>query len=656
MKNFMKNLRSKLFISFAAILIIPSICIGLLAYSSAKTAVEKEMLDSSDGKLELLNSSIDSSIDPKINDVNSFAKSITSNLYKGTSSPELREKLAQYAMLHPEATSIFVGTEKEGLFIQEPAVTMDPDYDPRERPWYQDAMKKKGEAVISPPYQAAGTEDMVVTVSQAISDGSGVVAVSINLTHLQKIVGDVKIGHEGYAILLDSQKIYIAHPTLEPGTKDEQPFADKLYEKEKGQFEYQFEGKAKKMNFTTNNLTGWKIGGTMYSSEISESASPILIRTLIVIAIAVLVGVLVVYFIIKSIIKPLIELKEKAITVSKGDLTEHIDVKTNDEIGQLGEAFNDMQESLRSLITQVEYSAQQVAASSEELTASAEQTSAATEQVAESIQGVAVSVEQQTSGLNRNSQALNEISTGVSKIAESAASVSELSQHTSLQAEEGGKAVANTRDQMNSIHKSVNESNTMIQTLNDRAKEIGSILDVITGIAEQTNLLALNAAIEAARAGENGKGFAVVADEVRKLAEQSQTSAKEIFDLIKEIQTSTKSSVQIMARVSDDVQDGLKVSNNAIEKFNEIIHSVKEITPQMEEVSATAQQMSAGVQEVTATANEIASIAQGNAESSEQVAASTQEQLASMEEITTSAKMLSSMAGELQGLIEKFKY
>ncbi|MFJ8259233.1 methyl-accepting chemotaxis protein [Peribacillus asahii] len=652
----MKNLRSKLIISFAFILIIPSISIGLLAYSSAKTAVEKEMMDSSDGKLALLNSTINNTIKPKINDINYFSENITSNMYKGIRSPELRQKFAQYAILHPEATSIFVGTEKDGLFIQEPAVSMDLDYDPRERPWYQDAMKNKGEVLISPPYQAAGTNDMVVTVSKAISDGSGVIAVSVNLKHLQKLANEVKIGHEGYTFLLDKQKTYIVHPTIKPGTKAEQVFVDKLYEKKTGQFEYQFNGREEKMNFTTNEVTGWKIGGTMYVSEISDSASPIFNRTLLVIVVAIILGALVVFFIIKSIIKPIKILKEKAITVSRGDLRERIDVQTTDEIGQLGQAFNDMQESLRTLIKQVEFSAEQVASSSEQLTANSEQTSVATELVAESIQEVAGSAERQTSGIDRNAQALTEISIGVSKIAESSASVLELSQHTSIQAEEGGKAVVNTRDQMNSIHESVVESDNMIQSLNERSQQIGAILDVITEIANQTNLLALNAAIEAARAGEQGKGFAVVAEEVRKLAEQSQRSVQQIFELIQGIQSDTESSVHIMKRVSDQVQDGVKVSDDAIGKFDQILQSVKKITPQMEEVSATAQQMSAGVQEVTATANEMAVIAKGNAETSEEVAASTEEQLASMEEISASAKMLSSMAEELKELITKFKY
>ena len=241
-------------------------------------------------------------------------------------------------------------------------------------------------------------------------------------------------------------------------------------------------------------------------------------------------------------------------------------------------------------------------------------------------------------------------------IADISSAVTDLSQHATLQANEGGQVVQETKNQMQSIHSSVTDSNTKIQTLHERSQQITSILDVITSIADQTNLLALNAAIEAARAGEHGKGFAVVADEVRKLAEQSQESAKQIFELIRGIQTETEQSVNIMAKVSDDVQNGLRVTDEAIAKFQVIMTSMNEITPRMEEVSSASEQMSASVQEVTAVTEDLAFSAKGNAAASEDVAASTEEQLASMEEINASAQALAHMADELKQLVSQFKY
>ncbi|MBA9025952.1 methyl-accepting chemotaxis protein [Peribacillus huizhouensis] len=655
MRNFFRNFKTRLFFFFAVILIIPALVVGSLAYLSASEAIEEEIMNSAAENINLLDSIIDSSINPKIHDVTSFSESVTSSLFQGEDSPKLREQFAQYLTLHPEVLSIYIGAN-DGLLIQEPRVVLDSDFDLRGRDWYKNAIERKGEIFITEPYVDVATKDHVVTIAKELKDGSGVVAIDIKITYLQKLTNEVKVGKDGYAFLLDRNKHYIAHPTKESGSEAKESFFDTMYKNEKGTFEYQFDGQVKQMAFTTNKVTGWKLGGTMLVSEVDESASPIFKSTLTVLIIAIIIGAVVVYFVVQSIIKPIKKLKESVITVSKGDLTEQIEIKSNDEIGQLGDAFNDMQESLRTLIQKVELSSEQLAASAEELTANAEQTGVATEQVAVSIQEVASSTEKQTSGVDRNAESLNELTQGIANIAESSSNVAELSLQTTMQAEEGGKAVQNTKEQMNSIHQSVTESNEMIQSLYERSQEISSILDVITEIADQTNLLSLNAAIESARAGEHGKGFAVVADEVKKLANQSQSSAKQISDLIQDIQMDTLDSVHKMALVTNDVRNGLTISDEAFEKFEVILNSMKEITPHMEEVSATAEQMSAGVQEVSSIANELAFLAKGNAATSEEVAASTEEQLASMEEISASARSLSQMAEELKELIAVFKY
>ena len=650
-----RSLKMKLIITFSVILIIPPIVIGTLGYFTAKDAVEHEMLGGFEGTINLLNSTIDGTIQPKIHDIEIFSEMITSALYEGDRSPEIRKQLDTYIKLHPEGQSIFVGTDT-GILIQEPRVVTDPDFDPREREWYKAAVENKGETVVSEPFTTAGSDELVVSVSRTMKDGSGVIAVNIKLSYIQELVSQVKIGDEGYAVLLDKSRKYISHPINEAGSEAQGAFHDIIYEQEKGSMDFIFNDEARVLAFATNDLTGWKIAGSVISEEVKEAAAPILKNTLLVIGLAIILGAVVIFFIIRSIILPLNELKEKAVTISQGDLTEQIHVKSNDAIGQLGHAFNDMQESLRELVHKVEDSAEQVASSAEELSASAVETSVATGQVAVSIQEVASNADKQKVGVDHTAKALEEVSEGAMRIANNSTLVSELSRHTMLQAEEGGMAVRDTVNQMESINQSVMESNTTIQSLYESSKEVSSILNVITGIADQTNLLALNAAIEAARAGEHGKGFAVVADEVRKLAEQSQTSAQEIHKIVSRIQKETESTVQMMVRVTDDVQVGVKVSNEAIEKFSQIIEGSKEITPQMEDVSATVQEMSAAIQEIMAIANDVVIAAQGNAATSEQVAASAEEQLAAMEEISESADGLSSMAEELKDAISKFRY
>lgn len=649
------NLRAKLYTAFAIILLIPTIAVGLLSYNSAKNELENSLLKSAEENVKLLSSNIDNTLSPKVHDAGFFSDLLTADMFtEGDDNSQGVQKLTQYIGLHPEAQSIYIGTT-DGRMISYPKTDLPKDYDPRERPWYQAGMDSN-DVVVTSPYKDSSTGDMVVTVTKKLKDGSGVLAIDINIKRLADTASNVNIGEDGYALLLDAQQLFIVNPKGEAGAKAEQSYYKELYKANSGIINYTADGSESVMYYTTNKLTGWKIAGTMYSSETEEAASPILNTTFLVIAVAVVIGAAIVMVIVRSIVIRVRALQKTAQKISSGDLTEDIKTNSNDEIGKLALSFIDMQTSLRSLLGTVEHNAVQVAASAEQLNASAVQTSEATEQVAEAIQEVASSAEKQTSGMEENILALNRISAGTASISESTTAVSDLTRETTEKAETGGRSVKLTVDQMNLIHASVLDSNAVIHSLYDRSKEIGTILNVITAISEQTNLLALNAAIEAARAGESGKGFAVVAEEVRKLAEQSQSSASQISDLIKAIQQDTESTVQKMATVVENVQSGLSVSEDAIEKFGDILSSMKEISPKMADVSNTIKEMLVVVKEVEETAYDVSDIAKSNAASSEEVAASTEEQLAAMEEISSSSHTLSVMADELHDIIKKYKY
>ncbi|KJD45878.1 methyl-accepting chemotaxis protein [Paenibacillus terrae] len=649
------NFKTKLMVAFIAFLIIPSMIVGALSFVSARQEILNQIEDSAEQVITRTNFIIDSAISPKVHDAEYFAERLKGNLVETEEqAANLEELFKQYIALHPETESIYYGT-KGGKFTTYPQKELPDNYDPRVRSWYEQSIKEQAKTAISAPYLSASSKQMTVTVSRATTDGSGVIGIDLKISGIKETLNNIKVGREGYAILLDSKRTYIVHPTKAPGTK----IADiesPMYESDAGEYEYRYEGQSKYMNYATNKLTGWKIGGTLYLSEVDEAAQPILISTLLTVVGCLVVGIIIVYFLIRSIIKPILKLKEQAVNVSAGDLTQDIQVKSEDEIGQLGLAFRNMQDNLRSVIQNVGESADHVARSSNELTVSAEQTSAASEQVSQAVQEIASGAEKQTTGLENNSVALDEIAQGVTQIAERSISVADLARRSSLQAEEGRKSVEQTGEQMNSIHHSVEQSNRMIQALQARSLEIGEITKVIGEISNQTNLLALNAAIEAARAGDHGKGFAIVADEVRKLAEQSQESATQIATLIAEIQHETETTVQTMNRVTTEVQNGLQISKETIVKLGDAMEGIRETTPQVEEVAAIAQQISASVQEIAATANELATIATGNAATSEEVAASSQEQLASMEEISASAQLLSTMAAELKSMISRFKY
>ncbi|HWL24079.1 MAG TPA: methyl-accepting chemotaxis protein [Ureibacillus sp.] len=657
------SMKSKLWVSFLLLLIIPLVFVGLFSFNVAKNVVEKDLMKTANNSIDSLDEIITKFLEPKLKEVDYLSQTMDSTkvaVVKNSNigvSEDISNQLNLFKEVHDELQLVYIGTEK-GVYINAPASSKNPDdYDPRTREWYKKAMEHKGQAVISAPYTSLATGSLVVTVAKTTKDGNGVVAFNVGLDEISKIASEIIIGRTGYTYILDENHNIIYHPEMEGGTEapDEIQYK-KVYDNESGSFSYLFEGKEEKeLFFTTNPLTGWKLAGTMYSKEINEEASPILINTLIIMVVSIIIGSILIIFIIRSLTRPIQLLVKSSNKIANGDFTENIDVKNNDEIGKLGNSFNAMVGTLSGIIKTLKQTVEHLASSSEQLSASATQTAHATEQVSTAIQEIASGVEQTNEHLEENEKSLSKVLDGISGISEKSKQVTELARESSKEAESGRQAIEENLNQMKYIQESVGKSNDVIQTLSTRSNEIGEILDVINSIAGQTNLLALNAAIEAARAGEHGKGFAVVAEEVRKLAEQSQSSTHLIGEIIGSIQKDTEISTKMMEEVLENANKGVVVTEHTTKRFIKIIENSYSITPHIEEITHTMEQIYSLVEEVVLKANVITGLSQENAASSEEVAASTEEQLASMEEINSSARSLTTLADELKGHIDKFK-
>ncbi|MGE7778527.1 methyl-accepting chemotaxis protein [Peribacillus sp. NPDC097264] len=399
--------------------------------------------------------------------------------------------------------------------------------------------------------------------------------------------------------------------------------------------------------------------GVLYvgvSQEIVDSTLSSFFKIFIIVltGIIVLSGILTIWF-TQRLKKRLTNVSHVLELAGKGDFRSVLKDNGTDEISVLSNHFNLMSNNLKIMIQKVLRTSELVASSSEQLTAGTEQTSKATEQITESIQEVASGAESQTISIEETGEAMEEVSQGIQTMANNSAEIALAGSHASEKAYDGEGFVNKTVNQMKAIHTSVHESGEVIKLLGKRSKEIGDITKAITEIANQTNLLALNAAIEAARAGEQGKGFAVVADEVRKLAEQSQKSAIQISELIIEIQGDMERSNFSINQVKTDVNEGLEIVRQTEESFSDIRLALDKSGKLVQQMAFISEIISAGAHEVSLTVADITNISKETSMHSQNVASATEEQLAFMQEITSSANALTTMAGNLQELVDQFK-
>ncbi|KYZ76791.1 chemotaxis protein [Anaerosporomusa subterranea] len=554
-----------------------------------------------------------------------------------------------------------------------------------ERDYFKKVIATK-KLVVSDPLVSKATGKLAVVLAVPVMNNgqlSGVLIGTFSMERLSAAIAELKFLDTGYGQLADDGGTIIAHPDsselvgklnlrekkinaelkLQQSELDDRLINLFKAAAESGKQmlgEYAFvDGITRIAVVTPVDLPGgqrWVMTVAAPKAEATQETDTLARTMLILCIVALLITVVAIVIIAKRFAKPITVIRDECLLLAQGDLRERVaEVTSEDEIGQLAKGFRDMRTNLRELVAKVNNQSEQLAASSEELTASAEQSAMAANQVAVSISEVATGADKQVHAIDETTAVVEQLSAGIQQVAANTNLAAGKSTQAAETAKAGGNSVEKAVSQMTQIEQTVNNSAQVVAKLGERSKEIGQIVDTISGIAGQTNLLALNAAIEAARAGEQGRGFAVVAEEVRKLAEQSQDAAKQIATLIGEIQGDTDQAVVAMSAGTREVKVGTEVVTTAGHAFSEIAVLVTEVSGQVKEISAAIQQMASGSQQIVSSVKEIDELSKNAAGEAQTVSAATEEQSASMEEIASSSQSLAHLAQELQEAVSKFR-
>ncbi|EEX91933.1 methyl-accepting chemotaxis protein [Vibrio orientalis CIP 102891 = ATCC 33934] len=343
----------------------------------------------------------------------------------------------------------------------------------------------------------------------------------------------------------------------------------------------------------------------------------------------VILGLATIAFAASRLVKPIREVAARLedIASGEGDLTQRLEIKSQDEIGQLSLGFNKFLDKLQSIISDVVDTTLQIGTTTQQSRVAAQQTRSSSDAQFKEVDLVATASEEMTQT--------------ASLVVQNAEVAVKAAEKANEFAANGQNVIEQSQTEMIRLVDRMTAAVPVVEELASNNANITEILSVIEGISEQTNLLALNAAIEAARAGEQGRGFAVVADEVRNLASRTQESVGEIRQVIENVQNGTRDVVQAIQDGNDLANDSATQVQNAAAELSQIFEAIASINDMNSQIVKAAEEQQSVSAEVNQNVSNIRDL-------SAQILTQAEE-----------SEMVSSQIGELsskqQSLVEQFK-
>lgn len=535
--------------------------------------------------------------------------------------------------------------------------------------WYTLGKVTNEKVVWTSPYYDPVTDVSMLTCTTPFYDSNnkfiGVSTADINLTTLQNNIKNMKVGNNGRAFLIDKDGLYIADADeskiMKTNIKDDEnsTLADlgkKILSEKSGQGTFSDDYGIEKVYYKTIDETNWTIAISIPESEIYLEVSSLMNKIGVIILISILLVVIVIVLFANYIGKILKKVNNFAMKMANGDLTDQLDIESNDEFGQMSNHLNKMSKSIHSIIESVIENAENISASSEELSATVEELSAKTITINEAVNTIASSMQESSATTEEISASIQEVDSSInilsSKSMDGSNNASKAKDRASVAKEISKKAKKTTKDlyiQKESNMNNLIKESSVIDTIRVMAETISSI-------SEQTNLLALNAAIEAARAGEQGKGFAVVAEEVRKLAEQSSSAVVEIQNTIESVK-------QVFIKSIDTGNDLLKFINIDIMKNyeeyeqtgNQYYNDSDFVSNMSDEIAAMSEEITATVGQVTEAIQNMAESSQESTENADTIKENMNETTKAIEQVAQTAQSQAELAQKLTEIIQQFK-
>ncbi len=356
-----------------------------------------------------------------------------------------------------------------------------------------------------------------------------------------------------------------------------------------------------------------------------------------------------------SILGPFTSINDIVNAMALGDLTKRMSGDYRGDILLLANNLNKALDNLTLLLHDIARQVETVGRSTELMLQSSNEMNTTTDEIAAAISEVSTGAATQVKKVDESSAMIELIQRLNEQVNEQAKAIYQQASNGVKKSENGRQVIEIVGKNMESIRTYSNSSNSSIEILMAKVKEISSILSVIQEIAAQTNLLSLNAAIEAAQAGDAGRGFAVVAEEIRKLAQGTKGSAFEIEQLIREVQNATESTSKVIKEMSDSIDEGENSAKQASESFFAIADSYERTLSQSENITQATGEQTEEVKKVVSITENVVVIAEETAAGAEEMAASSSQLSRGMDSYIEKSNEVSLIIENLKQKVAEFK-
>lgn len=356
----------------------------------------------------------------------------------------------------------------------------------------------------------------------------------------------------------------------------------------------------------------------------------------------------------RAIVKPLASIREGVRTFAGGDLQAAFDTTGSDEIAEMGQALDEMAQTLRNTISGILAAGSRVEDTAGILNELSRRTNDAVEETKDGVERVSEAMESLAAAGQEINAGVEEVAAGAQTAAQRSADTAEQVQRAE---EEGRTGIAAVKKAVESIRGVAVDSESAagaVVELGTRARNIQGFVAQISQIADQTNLLALNAAIEAARAGDAGRGFAVVAEEVRKLAEDSARAASNVNKLIADLQRHSSESIDATRATGDILDDAVKRAAQTQKKLEETVGAIAKVAEAVQNIAAVSEEQAASSQEMTTAIRSVTDTTNSMVGAVGAIKTSSGETTKAAEHIALEAQSMSQAAETLLGLVNRF--